>query len=90
MKFAALKYFTSGDEIDSESSPTINLACLEEFYGLHKMHAIFIYPHPVYGDVPCSFNKPLIIPEGKKDSMGVIENIEVEFLEQPGMVESYP
>lgn len=85
LKFAALKYFLINGNIDRASIPEINLGRLEEFYDLHKLHATFTYPHPVYGEVSVSFNKPLIIPEGTKGGNGIVENIEVEFIERPGM-----
>jgi hypothetical protein len=88
LKFRALKYFLTNGSIDSEVEPEINLARLEKFYDLHKLHATFTYPHPVYGDVIVSFNKPLNTPEGTIGGNGLVENIDIELIEKPGMAES--
>lgn len=89
LRFPAMKYFTNGaGVIDATIHPAINLARLDAFYQLHKTHAYFEYPHPVYGTVVVSFNKPLNIPEGVKGGQGVYENIEVELIERPGMQSS--
>lgn len=88
LKFAAMKYFMANGVIDSTIEPKINLAALEIFYSLHKMHATFTYPHPVYGDLACRFSKPLKIPEGVKGGGGVHENIEIEMIEVPGISDS--
>ncbi len=84
LKFRAMKYFVTAGGIDINVKPEINLARLELFYATHKTHATFTYPHPVYGDVVCSFNKPLIVPAGTEGGGGIVENIEVELLEHPG------
>lgn len=90
LKFEALKYFMSNGRIDPLVKPEVNLARLEQFYNDHKMHLTFTYPHPVLGDVPVRFNRPLAIPEGKSGGDGIVENIEIEFLEQPGLSDSTP
>lgn len=88
LKFRALKYFVTNGVIDALVNPEINLARLEQFYNLYKMNLTFIYPHPVLGDIPVRFNKPLSIPEGTPGGDGLVENIELEFLEQPGLQSS--
>ncbi len=88
LRFKALRYFIVNGVVDATVNPEMNLARLEQFYALHKMHLAFVYPHPVYGNVTVSFNKPLMIPEGTEGGQGVYENIEVEFLELPGMQSS--
>lgn len=89
LKFPLLKYFLNNDgTINAGAEAEINLARLEQFYQVHKMHLTFTYPHPVYGDVPCRFNKPLEIPEGLPQGQGAVLNIEVELLEQPGLSDS--
>jgi hypothetical protein len=89
LKFKALKYFTDATgAIDQTQQPEINLARLEAFYNLYKRNLTFIYPHPVLGELPVRFNKPLVIPEGKEGGDGAVENIEIEFIEQPGLADS--
>lgn len=88
LNFEAMAYFLTGGTIDAFKEPEINLARLENFYNLHKMHATFSYVHPVYGIVPCRFAKPLKIPKGTKGGNGVVENIELQFVEVPGMSDS--
>lgn len=88
LKFPAMKYFVTNKVLDKVIQPEINLARLENFYDLHKLHATFTYPHPVYGNVPCRFNKPLKIPEGTPGGNGVVEGISIELIEMPGMSDS--
>lgn len=88
LHFKALKYFIVSGVVDKSVSPEVNLARLEDFYDLHKLHATFTYPHPVHGNIPCRFNKPLKIPKGTEGGNGVVENIEIELIEMPGMSNS--
>lgn len=88
LKFRALRYFVRNGQIDPTVEAEINLAALDNFYQLHKMHATFTYPHPVYGDLACRFSKPLEIPSGTAGGNGVVENIEVELVEVPGISDS--
>jgi hypothetical protein len=88
LKFRAMKYFVANGTVDPTTEPEINLAALENFYQLHKMHATFTYIHPVYGQLACRFNKPLSIPSGTIGGDGVVENIEVELVEVPGISDS--
>jgi hypothetical protein len=80
-----MQYFVVNGSIDRSVHPEYNLALLDDFYGLHKLHATFTYNHPVYGPLSCRFNKPLKIPEGKEGGNGVVENIEIELVEMPGI-----
>lgn len=88
LNFEALVYFVRNGVIDATYEPQINMQALDDFYNLHKMNAVFTYPHPVYGDLPCSFAKPLKIPKGTKGGNGVVENIEIQLIEKPGMSDS--
>lgn len=86
LRFALLKYFTAaGGGIDTLVQPQLNMGRLEAFYNVHKMNATFTYPHPIYGNVLCRFNQPLKIPDGLTSGDGSILNVEVEFMEQPGL-----
>lgn len=84
LKFAAMKYFVTNGVLDPLKNPKINLAKLEQFYDIHKTHLRFDFPHPVYGTLVCSFNKPLMIPSGDTGGDGTVQNIEVELIEHPG------
>lgn len=89
LKFALMKYFQAkSGAIDRTTLPEINMALLDDFYQAHKLHSTFTYKHPVYGDLACRFNKPLKIPEGVAGGDGAIQNIEVEFIEMPGLSDS--
>lgn len=88
LKFPGMRYYMKGMAIDRDRDPHLNLALLVDFYELHKTHATFEYPHPVYGSVMVAFNKPLKVPEGTKGGDGLVEGIELEFIERPGMTNS--
>lgn len=84
LKFNMMQYFVNTDgTINREKNPEYNAALLDEFYRLHKTHATFIYPHPIYGNLVCSFNKPLVMPE--TGDFGIVYNIDLELIERPGM-----
>lgn len=86
LKFAAMKYFVaSNGTIDKTTHPEFNVALLDDFYNTHKTHASFTYPHPVYGNLSCRFNKPLRIPAGIPQGGGAVPGIEVELIETPGI-----
>ena len=88
LKFPAMRYYMKGMSIDRDREPLLNLALMVDFYELHRMHATFEYDHPVYGTMMVSFNKPLKVPEGTKGGDGIVEGIEIEFIERPGMTNS--
>jgi hypothetical protein len=54
---------------------------LEKFYLKHGMFKIFIYYHPIYGDVLVRFSKPLSMPKNKANSIGFTESFDLEFTE---------
>lgn len=90
LKFPLLKYYLDSEGvIDKTVNVPLNMAALEEFYNNHKLHAIFDYPHPIYGMVPCKFNKPLKVPEGLENGDGALGSFELEFIECPGREASY-
>lgn len=90
LKFALMKWFLNTENLlDRTQHPEFNLAVLDDFYNRHKTWAVFIYPHPVYGNLPCRFNKPLKIPTGIEGGNGAVVAFEIELLEQPGMVPSF-
>lgn len=84
VKVQAMQYFlTAGGVLDLTPEVGRNLAVLEAFYNVHKLHVIFDFTHPVYGVVKVKFNRPLEIPEGIKGGNGMVEDFDVELLEQP-------
>ncbi len=91
LKFATMVYYKNaeGAGVDPTPNPKINFAVLEAFYNKHKLFAIFMYPHPVYGNVPCRFRKPLKVPFPKRNGGGSLEPFELELVEAPGMVETF-
>lgn len=86
LKFALLKWFTNSSGLDRTTMPEINLALLDDFYNRHKTWATFVYKHPVYGDLPCRFNKPLKIPAGVPGGDGAVKDIQIDLIEAPGMI----
>lgn len=87
LKFETMVYYVgpthsaATPSVDLVKNPQINLGRLEKFYNDHKLHKSFIYPHPVYGNVECKFQKPLKIPEGNENGNGSVKDFEVEFME---------
>ncbi len=89
LKFAVMKWFvTPSGGLDLNTHPDINLALLDQFYNQVKLWGTFTYSHPVYGDLSCRFNKPLVIPEGVEQGNGTVMNIQVELIEVPGVAPS--
>ena len=79
-----MAYFVDqNNEIDTAVFPGRNLAVLEQFYNDHKRAFSFIFPHPVYGNVTCKFNRPLEIPPGVPGGNGLVQDPEVELIEIP-------
>lgn len=83
--FTGFKFFTNTDgSIDKTTNAAVNnIATLDDFYAAHLLHESFVYPHVVYGDVICKFNKPFRMPKGIKAGNGVVEDFELELIEQP-------
>ena len=70
-------------QIDLTVQPEINFAVLEDFYARHRLYKTFTYPHPVYGDLPARFKKPLKVPKGHKDGQGALQSFQVQLIERP-------
>lgn len=89
LKFPLLKYFVAPNgDLDRTKEPLMNMALLDDFYRLHKMHLSFTYKHPIYGNLTCRFNKPLNVPDGLGGGDGAILGISIELLECPGLSDS--
>jgi len=84
LTFPAMQWVldVNGD-LDLATDPDVNLGRLDQFYRDHQLWKQFDFPHPVYGTVVCLFNKPLELPPGTPGGFGVVENIQLEFKEQP-------
>lgn len=91
LTFATMRWFTNTDgSVNLVPAPGINLGLLYQFYEQHKLYAVFFYDHPMFGRLPCRFNKPLKIPKGLTNGDGAVEAFDLEFIEAPGMLETYP
>lgn len=89
LKFNVLQYFElSPGVLNRTAFPEINLALLEDFYKAHKLHGSFIYVHPTLGRRTCKFNTPLKIPHGVQGGYGTVLDLELEFIECPGIEQS--
>lgn len=76
-------YEDENGDPDLLTNPAINLPRLVAFYETHLMWKNFIFPHPMFGERVCKFNKPLEIPVGADGGFAVYNNIELEFIELP-------
>lgn len=84
LNFPLLKYYLNpSNVVDATIQPTLNMLALENFYNEHKMWKVFVYPHPVYGNVNVKFHKPLKIPPGIPDGGGATGSFSLEFIEIP-------
>ena len=84
LNFPAMIYFVGEDGFpDSVTEPTKNMKTLSDFYRNHKLHASFLYPHPVYGTLEVKFAKPLKEPKVADGGRGVVRDITVELVEIP-------
>ena len=82
LELQGMKYFVDiNGTIDNVSTPERNMAVLEDFYVLHRLHETFDFPHPVYGTIKCKFNRPLEIPAGVRGGNGLLPEFQVELLE---------
>lgn len=74
---------------DPEIFRELNLSRLNAFYLRHKMWAVFLYDHPMFGILPVRFNKPLEIPKGISDGFGSVEGFTIELIEEPGRLATF-
>lgn len=75
-------YIDDQGNIDKQKNPQYNMAVLEDFYQRHKRYKTFLYPHPVYGEIPVRFSKPLQIPKRRESGYGALESFQVELIEK--------
>lgn len=67
--------------LDTTTSPTINAGRLLDFYRQHRTWDSFYLNHEYLGVIRVRFSKPVVIPEGKEDSVGLIEPFDIELIE---------
>lgn len=85
LKIPGLRYFlTTSGKVDFTTNVPLNAGALEKFYAAHLTHSIFSYKHPVHGTVAVRFKDPLDLPDGITGGYGVLDQIEVTFVEIPG------
>lgn len=85
LSFPTMFYYMEADGVTLklDKMPEINMGALEAFYNLHKQWKRFIYPSPIYGNVVCTFNKPLSVPQGIMGGNGSVQAFGLELLEHP-------
>lgn len=85
LSFTGFKYYVDENgNIDHTTNANINnMAALEDFYQQVRLYDIFIYPHPVYGNVNVRFKDPLKVPKGVKGGDGVLEDFQISLIEVP-------
>lgn len=88
LNFPALIYYTNPNgSADRSINPKVNLWKLRDFYQAHRLYEMFVYELPADDGnrVTVRFNKPLEIPAGVPGGTGVVQGIQVELIEQPGI-----
>jgi hypothetical protein len=68
---------------DLTTNSRLNLGRLEEFYQNVELWKPFIWQHPIEGPLLVRFSRPLDIPKQIKGGNGVVEMVQVEFIEIP-------
>lgn len=90
LSFNTMRYIESAPGVvDITTTPEINFGRLIRFYERHKLWAVFMYPHPMFGPIPCRFNKGLQIPKGNPGGTGTLQPFELELVEVPGFTETF-
>lgn len=84
LHFPTMKYFLDENgQLDETIRPEINMYRLIKFYQQHKLHASFLYSHPVHGMLECKFQDPLKEPEGIPGGNGAVKEFTLRFVEIP-------
>lgn len=84
LTFECMKFFTDTDgNLDTTTSPEINMKKFIDFYIDHKLYSSFNFDHPIHGTLEVKFNKPLVEPKGIKNGNGAVESFEIELIEVP-------
>lgn len=88
LTFKGMTYFVESDgrTIDDYTWPALNMKRLEDFYLRHQTHKSFWYEHPVHGFLKVRFQTPLDIPDVHEGGGGVVQELQIQFKEVPGLV----
>lgn len=81
--FDSMQYFLVSGVPSATPTPTRNIMALDAFYVANKMHKVFIYPHPVRGNINVRFAKPLEYGTPEKGGTGMIPEFTISIVEQP-------
>ncbi len=74
-------YFDSFGDLDLTVNKDTNMAWVEWMYNVHKLQKLFLFTHPVYGDVRVRFREPLKVPKGVKGGQACVEALELQLVE---------
>lgn len=83
LSFQGMGFFFSGEILNRDVKPQLNMGTLERFYQDHQTWKSFIYPHALLGSVVCKFHQPLTIPKGVPGGSGKVEGFELKLIEVP-------
>lgn len=88
LTFRGMTYYVESDgkTIDDYTWPGLNMKRLEDFYLRHQTHKSFWYEHPVHGFLKVRFLSALDIPDVHEGGAGVVEEMQIQFKEVPGLV----
>lgn len=72
-------YQNANGSISNTLNPTKNALTLQQFYEVHRQNKVFIYPHPVFGNMSVRFLNPVEVPA--VGSNGVIPSFTITLIE---------
>lgn len=81
LSFKGMKWYMNGSSIDLSTNPTRNMGAIDAFYQAHELYSVFIYPHPIYGNVNVRFAEPLKHPDVEEGGTGVTNGFEIKLIE---------
>lgn len=87
LNLSGYKYFQNLDgTIDYTTNATLNnIGALEQFLAPKGQWDPFLFEHPIYGPVVVLVSVPLQIPKGLPGGNGVVDDLQITLLEQPGV-----
>lgn len=79
-------YLDGGGLYDETTDPEVNARALELFYEEHELWKPFLWTHPHTGEAKeYRFKNAVAVPKGIENSNGLVEALEVRFIEHnPG------
>lgn len=81
--FKGMRYVYVSNVLSNSANPTLNILALDAFYVANKLHKVFIYPHPVRGNINVRFLKPLEYGTPEEGGTGIIPEFTISIIEQP-------